>query len=123
MNTYICILKHIYTTQHVCVPMSRKPSICMKKLETYVLHIDTYIHTDIYIYIIYIEGWSGYLYTYIHVDIYIHAYTYIERFKVLRFDTVAKNEMQTVLYSRSVFLVSTSIIYTYIYILHTFWGL
>ena len=72
MNTYICILKHIYTTQHVCVPMSRKPSICMKKLETYVLHIDTYIHTDIYIYIIYIEGWSGYLYTYIHVDIYIH---------------------------------------------------
>ena len=96
MNTYICILKHIYTTQHVCVPMSRKPSICMKKLETYVLHIDTYIHTDIYIYIyiIYIEGWSGYLYTYIHVDIYIyiHAYTYIDRFKVLRFDTVAKNE-------------------------------
>ena len=91
MNTYICILKHIYTTQHVCVPMSRKPSICMKKLETYVLHIDTYI----YIYIIYIEGWSGYLYPYIHVyiytHIYIHAYTYIERFKVLRFDTVAKN--------------------------------
>ena len=93
MNTYICILKHIYTTQHVCVPMSRKPSICIKKLETYVLHIDTYIH--IYIYIIYIEGWSGYLYPYIHVyiytHIYIHAYTYIERFKVLRFDTVAKN--------------------------------
>ena len=57
------------------------------------LHIDTYIH--IYIYIIYIEGWSGYLYPYIHVyiytHIYIHAYTYIERFKVLRFDTVAKN--------------------------------
>ena len=45
----------------------------------------------------------------------------MERFKVLRFDTVAKNEMQTVLCSRSVFLVSTSIIY--IYILHTFWGL
>ena len=100
-----------------------------KKLETYMLHIDTYIHMYIYIYmyiyniIIYIEGWSGYLYTYIHVDIYIyiHAYTYMERFKVLRFDTVAKNEMQTVLCSRSVFLVSTSIIY--IYILHTFWGL
>ena len=90
MNTYICILKHIYTTQHVCVPMSRKPSICMKKARN-ICAAYRYIHTYIYIYIIYIEGWSGYLYTYIHVDIYIHAYTYIERFKVLRFDTVAKN--------------------------------
>ena len=69
----------------------------------------------IYIHIIYIGGWSGYLYTYTHVDIYIciHAYTYIERFKVLRFDRVAKNEMQTVLYCRSVFLVSTSNLYIY----------
>ena len=99
MNTYICILKHIYTTQHVCVPMSRKPSICMKKTRN-ICAAYRYIHTYIYIYIyiIYIEGWSGYLYPYIHVYIYIHiyiyihAYTYIERFKVLRFDTVAKNE-------------------------------
>ena len=74
--------------------MSRKPSICMKKTRN-ICAAYRYIH--IYIYIIYIEGWSGYLYPYIHVYIYIyihtyiHAYTYIERFKVLRFDTVAKN--------------------------------
>ena len=52
------------------------------------LHIDTYIH--IYIYHLY-RGLVGLPLPIHNMYIYIHAYTYIERFKVLRFDTVAKN--------------------------------
>ena len=91
------LYEHLY--MHIKTYIHYSTCLCAYVKKTKYLHEKTrnicaayrYIHTDIYIYIIYIEGWSGYLYTYIHVDIYIHAYTYIERFKVLRFDTVAKN--------------------------------
>ena len=93
------LYEHLY--MHIKTYIHYSTCLCAYVKKTKYLHEKTrnicaayrYIHTYryIYIYIIYIEGWSGYLYTYIHVDIYIHAYTYIERFKVLRFDTVAKN--------------------------------
>ena len=85
-HLYMHIKTYIHYSTCLCAYV-KKTKYLHEKLETYMLHMDTYI----YIYHLY-RGLVG-LPLHIHTCryIYIHAYTYIERFKVLRFDTVAKN--------------------------------
>ena len=83
-HLYMHIKTYIHYSTCLCAYVKKTKYLHEKKLETYVLHIDTYIHIYIYIYI-YIGGWSGYhlyrglvgLPLYIHTYIYIYIYMHI----------------------------------------------
>ena len=75
-HLYMHIKTYIHYSTCLCAYV-KKTKYSHKKLETYVLHIDTYIHTDIYIYHLY-RGLVG-LPLHIHTCRYIYTCIYIYR--------------------------------------------